>query len=192
MTHLNHEERTVHVVLAPRGKKPSWGGFAPQFLGFEICQQIADILQIEGSLPYTDPLAQAALDRYRADLRPILQGDRIQTEPDRALWWTFAGGQINHTLKYGLQFRHDWKIVTDNFRLKIEGDSVSSTIASAITQMSNDAFWNEPLTKRFICQKLPEYRLSKFQQALPESYYLEMISDYLLDIPGTVLFLHSL
>ena len=191
VTHLNHEERTVRVVLAPRGKKPSWGGFAPQFLGFEICQQIAEILRLEGSIPYTDASAQAALEQYRADLRPLLQdGNSIQTEPDRALWWTFAGGQINQTLKYGLQFHHDWKIVADNFRLKIEGDSVSSTTLSlAIAHLSDDAFWNAPSTKHFICEQLPEYRLSKFQQALPERYSLEMISDYLLDIPGAVLFL---
>ena len=138
-----------------------------------------------------DTSAQAALDQYRADLRPLLQdGNSIQTEPDRALWWTYAGGQINQTLKYRLQFHHDWKIVADNFRLKIEGDSVSSTTQSlAIAHLSDDAFWNEPSTKRFICEQLPEYRLSKFQQALPESYSLEMISDYLLDIPGAVLFL---
>lgn len=191
VTHLNHEERTVRVVLAPRGKKPSWGGFAPQFLGFEICQQIAEILRLEGSIPYTDASAQAALDQYRADLRPLLQdGNSIQTEPDRALWWTFAGGQINQTLKYGLQFHHDWKIVADNFRLKIEGDSVSSTTLSlAIAHLSDDAFWNDPSTKHFIFEQLPEYRLSKFQQALPESYSLEMVSDYLLDIAGAVLFL---
>lgn len=190
--YINHEERTVRVVLAPRGKKPSWGGFAPQLLGFEICQQIADILQTEDSIPYINVSAQAALDECRADLKPLLQNSShsIQTEPDRALWWTFAGGQINHTLKYGLQFHHDWKIVADNFRLKIEGDSVSTTTLSlAIAKMSDDAFWNEPSTKRFIFEQLPEYRLSKFQQALPESYSLEMIGDYLLTIPRAVLFL---
>ncbi len=194
VTHLNHEERTVRVVLAPRGKKPSWGGFAPQLLSFEVCQQIADIIQTEGSIPYIDPLAQAALDERRADLRPLLQGAHsIQTEPDRALWWTFAGGQINHTLKYGLQFHHGWKIVADNFKLKIEGNSVSpTTLSLAINQMNNNAFWSEPSIKRFIFEQLPEYRLSKFQQALPESYSLEMISDYLLDIPGAVLFVKKL
>ncbi|MGB3491233.1 MAG: hypothetical protein WBA57_00790 [Elainellaceae cyanobacterium] len=35
----------------------------------------------------------------------------------------------------------------------------------------------------------PEYRLSKFQQALPEQFALEMVQDYLLDIPAAVTFL---
>ncbi len=42
--------------------------------------------------------------------------------------------------------------------------------------------------KRCIFEQLP-YRLSKFQQALPADYSLEMVSDYLLDIPGTIRFL---
>jgi hypothetical protein len=114
----------------------------------------------------------------------------IQLETDRALWWTFAGGQVNHTLKYGLQFHHDWKIISDNFKLKIEGDSVGyATLSLAIAQMSTPTFWEAPATQRFILSQLPEYRLSKFQRALPEVYSLEMVSNYLLDIPGVIKFL---
>ena len=106
-----------------------------------------------------------------------------QTEGGRILWWTFAGGQINYTLKYGLQFHHDWKIVSDNFKIKIEGDSLSSgTLSLAITHLSDASFWKNPSTQRFILSQLPEYRLSKFQQALPDIYSIEMISNYLLDL----------
>ena len=34
---VNHDDRVVRVRPAPRGKEPSWGGFVPQFLGFEVC-----------------------------------------------------------------------------------------------------------------------------------------------------------
>jgi ATP-dependent Lhr-like helicase len=54
--------------------------------------------------------------------------------------------------------------------------------------MIDHAFWNQLSTKRFIFEQLPEYRLSKFQQALPESYSLEIIGNYLLDIPRAVTF----
>jgi len=90
----------------------------------------------------------------------------------------FCWGQINHTIKYGFQLYHDWKIIADNFRLKIEGNSVSlATLNSAIEQMSHDAFWSNPSTKRLIFEQLPDYRLSKFQQALPAAYSLEMLGD---------------
>jgi ATP-dependent Lhr-like helicase len=38
---------------------------------------------------------------------------------------------------------------------------------------------------------LPEYRLSKFQQALPDQFALEMVQNYLLDIPAAVVFLQE-
>ncbi|MCY7324431.1 MAG: DEAD/DEAH box helicase [Phormidesmis sp. CAN_BIN36] len=191
--HINMEERSIRVIPAPRGKKPSWGGFAPQLLGFEICQRIAETIVANHPISYLDSLTQSVLEEYRADLRPLLQDTYgIQVEGNRLLWWTFAGGQINHTLKYGLQFHHDWKIIADNFRLKIEGDSVSlATVSLAIERMSHAEFWQHPSTTRFIFEQLPDYRLSKFQRALPDDYALEMISSYLLDISGTVRWLQS-
>lgn len=188
--HINHDDRTVRVTAAPRGKKPSWGGFVPQLLSFEICQKIAEILRSHAPIPYIDAIAQATLAEGRADLQPLLEKTGIQHESNCALWWTFAGGQINHTLKYGLQLHHDWKVVTDNFKLKIEGESLSpTTLNLAIREMSRFEFWSTPQTRRFIFSQLPEYRLSKFQKALPEIYALEMIYNYLLDIPGTTRFL---
>ena len=192
VANINHQERIVKVVPAPRGKKPSWGGFAPQLLGFELCQQIANILKAENSISYIDKNAQAAIDEFRQQLRPLLINSElsIEIEDGRALWWTFAGGQINHTLKYGLQFHHDWKIVADNFKLKIEGDSLGiSTLSLAITRMSEPDFWYSSNTQNFIMSQLPEYRLSKFQAALPTVYSLETISNYLLDISGTIKYL---
>ncbi len=48
---VNHSDRTIQVQSAPSGKKPSWGSFIPQLLGYEICQQVAEILV--GFLSYT-------------------------------------------------------------------------------------------------------------------------------------------
>ncbi len=190
--HINHDMRSVQVSAAPRGKKPSWGGFAPQLLSFKVCQQIAATIQSQDPIPYIDPIAQAALDEYRADLQPMLGKTGIQFEGDRAVLWTFAGGQINHTLKYGLQFHHDWKIVSDNFKLKIEGDSLgAATLNLSLKQLSNIEFWNHSTLQEYIQSQLPQYRLSKFQQALPDLYSLEMIQNYLLDIPSAVSFLEG-
>jgi len=191
---LNHEERTVRVATAPKGMKPSWGGFVPQLLGFEICQQIAEVLKGKGAIPYIDAIAQASVDAYRADLGSLLSSSRkgMNMESDKPLWWTFAGGQVNYTLKYALQCLHDWKITADNFRLKIEGDSVSpTTLSLAVVKMCEPSFWNSPATQNWILEQLPEYRLSKFQRVLPGQYSQEMISSYLLDIPGTIQFLKN-
>jgi ATP-dependent helicase Lhr and Lhr-like helicase len=67
------------------------------------------------------------------------------------------------------------------------GDGLSfATIGKVIDVMSTNDFWNDPTNQRRLLARLPEYRLSKFQRALPECYAVEMIRDYLLDIPGVV------
>jgi ATP-dependent helicase Lhr and Lhr-like helicase len=100
----------------------------------------------------------------------------ISIEPERVFWWTFAGGQINHTLKYGIQVQQDWKIVVDNFKLKIEGSELTtSLLRQIIADLSDDDFWQNSSTRSFIKANLPNYRLSKFQSALPANYSLEMV-----------------
>jgi ATP-dependent Lhr-like helicase len=190
--HINHSDRTIRVQPAPRGKKPSWGGFAPQLLSFEICQQIVSLVQGSEPVPYIDAQAQAALEECRADLGALLgeNGCGLQFEDERVLWWTFAGGKINHTLKYGFQFHHDWKVVADNFKLKLEGDSLGpTTFDLSLQRLRDPEFWSAASTQTFIQDQLPQYRLSKFQQALPDDYSLEMIQNYLLDIPAALAFL---
>lgn len=192
VSHINHADRTIRVIPAPRGKKPSWGGFAPQLLGYDLCQQIAVILLDNEPIPYINDLAQHTLAEYREDLQSFLHPTKpsVQNDGDRLIWWTFAGGQINSTLRYGLQFHHDWKITCDNFRIKIEGNSATpGRLVALIETLRQDSFWNSHSTKQFILEQLPEYRLSKFQRALPEDYSLELISNYLLNIPGSLQFL---
>jgi hypothetical protein len=43
------------------------------------------------------------------------------------VWWTYAGGRINHTLKYALEVSQGWKVVAENFFVKIAGDGVNHT-----------------------------------------------------------------
>ncbi len=191
---VNHDDRTVQVMAAPRGKKPSWSGFAPQLLSFELCQQIAELIRSDQPIPLLDPIAQDALTSYREEVAPLIKPNQLNliVEEKRSLIWTFAGGQINHTLKYGFQFHHDWKVVVDNFRIRIEGEEVGTTsILLAIEQMQKPGFWEAAATRDFILEQLPNYRLSKFQPALPDEYSLELVWDYLLDVRGAIAYLRK-
>jgi ATP-dependent Lhr-like helicase len=193
--HVNHADRTVRVREASRGQKPSWGGFIPQMLGFELCQRMRRILVGHETYPYVDPMVARLLEDRRGELRPLLERagpGAIQMDEDAARWWTFAGGRVNHTIKYGLEWVGSWKVVADNFQVRVEGDGVShDRVAAALQRMATPGFWEEPDTRRAVLTRLPEYRLSKFQRALPEAASLEMVGAYLLDIPGTVRFLES-
>ena len=62
-------------------------------------------------------------------------------------------------------------------------------LVALIEALRQDSFWHSHSTKQFILEQLSEYRLSKFQRALPEDYSLKLISNYLLNIPGSLQFL---
>jgi ATP-dependent helicase Lhr and Lhr-like helicase len=184
---VNHDDRTVVVSGNPIGKKPSWGGFTPQLLSFELCQAIAQILQSNEQYAYIDRAAQEAINNYRADLGQQLLNQKqcIEWDGDQATWWTFGGGQINHTLKYGIQRSHDWTVKVDNFKLRIEGDSLGvGTLGKTIKKVLTPKFWQEAATINYLINNMPGYRFSKFQQVLPDRYALEVVQSYLLDVPG--------
>lgn len=186
---VSHDDRTVVVRDAPGGVKPSWGGFIPQLLGFELCQRIKRILSDSARYPYMDERASKLLDEKRADLGDLLRrtGHAVQIDGSVARWWTFAGGRVNHTLKYGFEVSQGWKAVADNFQLRIEGDGVGhESVRQVIGKMATAAFWETPDVRRAVLARLPGYRLSKFQDCLPEKFALEVIERYLLDVEGTV------
>ncbi len=185
--HVNHKDRVVVVKDAPRGQKPSWGGFIPQMLGPELCQRIRQIHTETTRYPYVSEQAHAVIDAARGDLGDLLRrpGPAVQLDDRAARWWTFAGGRVNHTLKYGLEILEGWRVVADNFQLRTEGDGVShDTVRRAIDKLADPAWWRDPATERAILARLPEYRLSKFQRCLPERYGVEVVGAYLLDLGG--------
>ena len=47
--------------METRGKKPSWGGFVPQFLGREVCQEMRAILTGDDDYPFLDAPAKTSL-----------------------------------------------------------------------------------------------------------------------------------
>lgn len=185
---IRHKDRVVKVSEAPRGKRPSWGGFVPQLHGRELCQRMRRILGGDQPFPYLHNSAVEALDGLREALGELAASDdpALEAESGRAAWWTFAGGRINHTLRYGLEVLRGWEIVADNLMLRIEGDTVSETaVLGAITEMSAPGFWDRADVWEAVLEKLPAYRLSKFQRALPEKLARELVGAWLLDVPGT-------
>ena len=191
---VNNPDRTVLVREAPRGRNPSWGGFIPQMLGFELCQRMKRILIEDKAYPYLDPRSATALSERRENPGELLRrgGLALQLDEGVARWWTFAGGRINHTLKYGLEWRRGWKVVADNFQLRIEGNGLThEMVAEVIQEMTREGFWHADATRQALRARLPEYRLSKFQDAMPETMELELIGSWLLDFDGTRSFLST-
>jgi hypothetical protein len=131
---------------------------------------------------YVHEDAWQLVEGYREDFRTLLSrgGQTVQIDDQgRALWWTFAGGRINHTLKYALGHTTGWKIVADNFRLRFEGDGIThGSVERAIVALSEGAFWDDLSAWQRILETMPVYRLSKFQPALPVQFQREMVGRY--------------
>lgn len=181
---INHDTRTVLVSPAPHGKKPTWGGFIPQFLGYDLCQEIARILTSQEDIPYLDKDAKLALNNCRQERREEVV-KRLIWEEKKVRWWTFAGGKINRTLKYGLSHLWDWKVTADNFQIAIEGEHLThATFDAAINEVVKPEFWQTEEMQQYLLENLPNYRFSKFQQVLPSNCALELVQGYLLDIEG--------
>jgi len=183
-----HGDRRLVVDAAPRGKKPTWGGFIPSFLGFDLCQKILAVLTGEASFAYLDASAASLFEEARAEMDGITPDPRggILIGAGEIRWWTYAGGRINSTLRYALKaLGADWKIVPDNFGLTIRGDDITAhAFGELLDRLLDPELWENDKLWRDVAETLPSYRLSKFQPLMPPWIEREVVASYLLDVEG--------
>ena len=183
---INHRDRRLLVTPAPRGRRPSWGGFVPQFLGFEVCQRMRRLVEGDGDLAYVHPSAAAALASWRQALGGLLLKDDVpvEAEGESATCWTFAGGRINATLRTVLGQAAGVRVVADNLRLRTHGPGAAADLRQALDELRDPDLWGDETLWEAIRQGLPPYRLSKFQGVLPPWAQQEMLEAFLLDRAG--------
>ena len=192
---VDHAKRQVRVEPTGSGVRPKWTGYLPHFLSRELCEQMQDLLASDRMPKWLHESAADLLAFERDTLtgRGVLGADWpvIEEEPeeqgsgDGFLWWTWAGGKINNTLRYALRAcRPEWQVAPSNLNLRVTGPSTASELASLIETFRDPAFWSNPSLWSEIAEDLPNYRLSKFQRFMPEWVSREMVASYLLDIQG--------
>jgi ATP-dependent helicase Lhr and Lhr-like helicase len=185
---VQHDGRRVVVEAAPRGRQPTWGGFLPQFLGFDLCQRILAVLLSDERFPYLDDAAWAVLAEHRDFMRAIIssQPGGMEFDEGEIRWWTFAGGRINATLRYALEaVEGDWKIIPDNFLIRVRGEGIGRrAFREALAKIAEPEFWEDGRLWANVARSLPSYRLSKFQPLMPPWVEREVIAGYLLDVGG--------
>ena len=191
---INVRERRVRVTPAASGKTPSWSSFIPQHLGFTLCQQIREVLIGDDAPSYLHATAREALAARRHELAPVLiDHEGLVIEGDQIVWWTFAGGRINRTLKSLLQTQ-GWSVTSDNLKLtcqyKHDQTSLELLWATASAWLADEDTWDFDAEHwSTVIDELPDYRLSKFQRALPPWAVREMMVDFLLDPAGAARFI---
>ena len=187
--HIQHDDRRVMVQPALRASEPTWGGFLPQFLSLNIAQKILDILTNGERYPYLDAAANDILQSRRDSGHGILQPRRggIELEDGEFLWWTFAGGRINTTLRYAIQTLHPtWTATPDNYAVRVRGPDINVEAFRAILDRLHDhETWTDPTIWEPVAAALPNFRLSKFQSVMPPWVIQEVTARYLVDTEGT-------
>ena len=192
---VNYQEKRITVMPAPAGRKPSWGGYIPQFLGYRLCREMASILADDRPLPYLTEPAARCLQEQRNERGNLLRDNGFSVEVIEAeeFLWTFAGGAVNQTLKFGLSLLFGWTVASDNFRLRVARphEAGQATLFQALQQLADPGVWADDDFQRRLLAAMPEYRLSKFQTALPTHRSLEVVKAYLLDVPQTLRYLQE-
>ncbi len=185
VSHINHKDRIIKVQRAPKGRRPTWGGHTPQFLGFELCQEMAKILADSAEPSYLHASALNALTERRESFAGLADAGarKVEMGDDEVRWWTFAGGRVNTTLKYAIEALSTWKVVADNLVLRIRGEnSLGHNFTKLLDELHSSSFWDDERLWVSMKESLPEYRLSKFQDVLPEPAQREMLAEFMLDV----------
>lgn len=149
---------------------------------------MAAILCDEQIPGYLSQSAQETLATQRAEFGSALRNGcwHMLVEDESLLLWNFAGGAVNQTFKYGLELLlPSISVAPDNFKLKMRlGEVALPQLKEALAALSRPETWAELGPRLLKC--MPNYRLSKFQSAMPEQYSLETVKAYLLDVETAI------
>jgi ATP-dependent helicase Lhr and Lhr-like helicase len=191
---IEWKKKVVKVTPAPAGKIPKWGGITPNFLGYKLCRQMRDILVSNDEYSYLDLQSKQLLEILREDQQPYLTKSFAPIEYDMNgfIWWTWAGGNINNTLRTVLKIELDIDVQASNEYVKAKSDTLTiKDYRAAINKMSEPGYWDNLELLREIYTMVPNYHLSKFQPYLPEELKLKLIAEKVFDFEGTIMFLEK-
>ncbi len=189
---IEWKKKCVIVVPSPGGRVPKWDGITPSFLSYELCRKMRDILVSTDDYPYLDLESKKLLESMRNDRQAFLSSKFAPIEYDEKgiIWWTWAGGNINNTLRTVFKLELASDVQASNEYVKIKSDLLTlRDYQTAIDKISDPQYWNNPELLSTIFTMVPNYHLSKFQPYLPEELKLRLVAETIFDFEGTVEFL---
>lgn len=177
----------LHVRPADHGRVPSWLGL-PGVLSNPLCMAMLDVLlheRQEGG--WLSKAAAAELAAMRDSYDGLLEEGTapLEEHPDGVQWHTFAGGAVNRLLAAGLEQKSGKMWVAGNLSLKCK--DIAFTAASEAVRSLADLNWES--VAGGAAREMARGMLSKFQPCLPEEAEDRLLSERLLDQPGTLRFL---
>lgn len=177
----------LNVRPAEHGRVPSWLGL-PGVLSNALCQGMLDVLiheRQEGAWLSKGAAAELAAMRESYDGLLETGTGPLEDHPDGVQWHTFAGGAVNRLLAAGLEQKSGKKWVGGNLSLRCK--DIAFTAAGDAIRSLTDLRWERVAADA--ARSMTRGMLSKFQPCLPEEAEDRLLSERLLDQPGTLRFL---
>jgi ATP-dependent Lhr-like helicase len=177
----------LHVRPAEYGRVPSWLGM-PGVLSNALCQGMLDVLlNVKQEGAWLSKASSSELAELRESYDGLLEHGTapLEEQPDGVQWHTFAGGAVNRLLAAGLEQKSGKKWVAGNLSLKCK--DISFVAASEDVRSLADLNWATVTAEA--AQNMARGMLSKFQPCLPKQAEDQLLSERLLDQPGTLHFL---
>ena len=189
---IEWKKKCVRVLPASAGKVPKWGGITPLFLGYELCRTMRDVLVSDKDFGYIDLKSRKLLASMREDRQVLLSRSFAPMEHDDKgfIWWTWAGGNINNTLRtlFKIELNADAQATNEYVRVNSDA-STFKAYTDTIEKISEPHYWDDPDFLKKLYAMVPNYRLSKFQPYLPDALKLRLVAETLFDVDGTLTFL---
>jgi len=191
---IEWKKKVVHVLPCSGGKVPQWGSINPSFLSFKLCRKMRDVLVSDSDYSYLDVEAKELLKDLREDQQQFL-GSRyapVEYDDKGMIWWTWAGGHINNTLRAVLMMELNAEVQAKNESITIKNDHLRpEDYDKILKKISNPAYWDDPNVHKTLIAGVPNYHLSKFQPFLPEQLKWQLIADSIYDVKRTIGFLEA-
>lgn len=192
--HIDWNGLRVIVETAPAGAKPKWSGFLPRLLQYEVSRKVREIILSSEEYPYLNPNSKEKLQMIRESNRSILTGTEpiIFADGQDTIIYTYAGGYVNFTLRFALMHELKVEIVTSNEFIKFKKGSVKvEEVVELFHKLKDPSYWEADELRSNLAKNFPNYRISKFQQYLPDKYSKEILGQILLDVVATLRYLNE-
>jgi ATP-dependent helicase Lhr and Lhr-like helicase len=145
-TRLDWRRRVAHVDPTTQKGKSRWLGEG-QFLGYEVCRTIRDILANDHVEASWSRRASSRLAELRDEF-PWVRIDStalVRNLKGEIRWWTFAGGVANRLLSQ--HFKAHVESVADNLSIKLEAGMSIEALQGYLGSLAADQIEIVPDTK---------------------------------------------
>lgn len=174
--HVDWKKAICIVKPAEYAKGTRWSG-VPQYLGYDLCQAMREILVSDDMDPTWSKRVQEVITTLRAE--HMFLRDEVApmiSEAGEITWWTWAGGRANLMLAQLIEKDLGGKVVSRNWSITCKDDAGKSLVAlQAWVREAATAGRPTDAEAQALASSAVKYQVSKFQPCLPEGLETKLL-----------------